>query len=102
MLISDMADALDDTEKLFARASAAIAEAARLAEESYIRRKSVGEGIRLMRSNARFYPKSVRFYSPADFMFRPGPPAPRWNEINGHGTIEDSDPISDPHVDSLG
>jgi len=27
-----MADALDDTEKLFARASSAIAEAARLAE----------------------------------------------------------------------
>jgi hypothetical protein len=94
-----MADAVDETEKLFARANAAIAEAARLAEESYVRRRSVGEGIRLMCFNARFYPKTVRFYSPADFLFRLGPPEPCQNEINRNGT-EEIDPIFAPHADS--
>jgi hypothetical protein len=65
-----MADAFDDTEKLFARASAAIAEATRLAEESLDWRKSLSERIRCMRTRAKFHPKSLRIYSPLDFMYR--------------------------------
>ena len=48
-----MADGLEETEKLFARANAAIAEATRLAEESYVRRKNLCEAIKLMISTKR-------------------------------------------------
>jgi hypothetical protein len=93
-----MVDSVDETEKLFARANAAIAEAARLAEESYIRRKSLSERIRLLRFKARFYAKTDRFYSPADFLLRLGPLEPRWNDING--TTGKGELIFDPHADS--
>src|SRR5690242_9186596 len=95
-----MADAVDETEKLLARANAAIAEAVRLAAESYVRRKRLSEGIRLMRFNARFSPKAVRVYSPSDFLFPPGPPGPRSSDSNGNGTLRKGEPIFDPHADS--
>jgi len=102
-----MVDAVDETEKLLARASAAIAEAARLAEESYHHRKSLGERIRFMRYNAAFYPKSLKIYSPLDFLAGVGPRKPYPNEIIGKGRIEtngdeliEGEPIFDPHVDS--
>jgi hypothetical protein len=96
-----MADAVDETERLFARANAAIAEAARLAEESFIQRKSLGERIRLMRLRAMFYPRTERIYLPTDFLFRLDPPQPCPNQISGNRTIEESNPIFDPHVDNL-
>jgi len=77
-----MADAVDESEKLFARANAAIAEAARLAEESFVQRKNLGERIRLMRLKAMFYPKTKRFYSPTDILFRLRPPEPRSKDTN--------------------
>lgn len=95
-----MADALEETDKLFARANAAIAEAARLAAESYVRRKNLCEGIRLMRFNARFYPKTVRFYSPTDFLFRLGPCEPGANGSDGNGELRGPLPIFDRHADS--
>lgn len=95
-----MADAVDETEKLFARANAAIAEAARLAKENYVQRKSLSEGIRLMRFNAVFYPKGRRFYSATDFLFRLGPPGACSNEPNANGPLETGRPIFDSRADS--
>jgi hypothetical protein len=95
-----MVDGVDETEKLLARANAAIAEAARLAEESYVRRKSLSEGIRLIRFNARFHPKTDRFYSPSDFLFRLGPRKPCSNNVNGNGTLEEGESIFDPRADN--
>jgi len=68
-----MADAPDQAAGLLARASAAIAEAKRLAEERDIWRKSIDERIMRMRSRATFHPKSLRIYSSVDFSYqRPG------------------------------
>lgn len=88
---------MNETEKLFARANAAIAEATRLAEESLDWRRTVGKGVRLMHIRARFYPKTLKFYSPLDFLFRVEP------RPNGASSgIEQGDPISDPRADSSG
>jgi hypothetical protein len=95
-----MADGLEETEKLFARANAAIAEATRLAEESYVRRKNLCEAIKLMRFKATFHPRTDRFYTPADFLFRVGPPEPCSKKVNGNGAPGECDPTFDPHADS--
>jgi hypothetical protein len=100
MLGFHMADGLEETEKLFARANAAIAEAARLAEESYVRRKSLCEAIRHMQFKARFRPKTDRFYTPADFLFRLGPTDPCSKKVNGNGASGECDIIFDPLADS--
>jgi len=63
-----MADAVDDTEKLFARASAAIAEARRLTEEGHVWRKTTNERVRRLHVRATFFPKSLRIFSLADFL----------------------------------
>ena len=85
-----MADAVDETEKLFARASAAIAEAARLAEESYGWRKRLDQGIRRMRFRAAFHPKSLRIYSPLDFLSRL-PPCEPPSDQTGHRQTEEGE-----------
>ena len=65
-----MTDAADETESLFARARAAIAEAERLAEESLNWRTSLDEGIRRMHLRAVFYPKTLQIYSPSGCLYR--------------------------------
>lgn len=73
-----MADALDDAEKLFARASAAIAEARRLTEEGRVWRKTTDERVRRLYFRATFFPKRLRIFSAADFLASAtAPPPPR-------------------------
>ena len=92
-----MADAAGETERLFARASAAIAEAERLAEECRHWQKIMAEGIRNTRFRAGFYPKSLKIYSPLDFSQRLRPGKPFSNE---NDDAEVMILISDPRADS--
>jgi hypothetical protein len=62
-----MAHALDDTDKLLARATAAIAESVRLLEENLSWQMNIRGGLRLMRLRANFKPKAHRLLSPLDF-----------------------------------
>jgi len=71
-----MADILDDTEKLLARATAAIAEATRLMEENRKWQAKMSAGLRRMHFSASFYPKTLRLFSPLDFPDRRTPYQP--------------------------
>lgn len=77
-----MADAAGETDRLFARASAAIAEAERLAEECLHWQKIMAEGIRNTRFRGRVCPESLKIYSPLDFSQRLRPCEPFSNEID--------------------
>lgn len=63
-----MADAFDATEKLITRATAAIAEAKRLADENRSLQEAANARLRRIYFRATFYPKSLRFYRPLDFL----------------------------------
>jgi hypothetical protein len=98
-----MADSVDDIQDLFARATAAISEAARLAEENLELRKNLGETIRCMHLRARFYPKSLNIYTPANplnlpkYQPRPHPP---FLKVDNSQESETTIPISDRRADS--
>ena len=66
-----MADALDECQKLIARATAAIAEAKRLVQENLGYQLQAEAKLKRMYFRASFHPKTVKLLSPLDF------PAPR-------------------------
>ncbi|MBV8700533.1 hypothetical protein [Bradyrhizobium sp.] len=71
-----MLGALDEFEKLFARADAAIAQARHLLEQNREWQRSTGTRVRQIYLRARFYPKSLKLYSPLDFPERRQPDQP--------------------------
>ena len=62
-----MANDQGDTEKLLARAAAAIAEAKQLLAKNVAWQAEIHYRLRLMITRTVFHPRSLRFYSPADF-----------------------------------
>jgi hypothetical protein len=79
-----MLSALDEFEKLFARADAAIAQARHLLEQNWEWQRSTGTQVRQMYLRARFYPKSLKLYSPLDF------PEPRQSDQPFPGQTDES------------
>jgi|SRR5690242_8633316 hypothetical protein len=71
-----MTDSLEDEDKLFARADAAIAEAKRLTEEIIKRHDEVHATLRRRRLRASFEPKAYRVLAPIDFPDRRRPYQP--------------------------
>jgi len=71
-----MAEALDETDALFARATAAIAEAKRLAEQSHEWQAKTFTRLRRLSFGSTFEPKSLKLYSPLDFPDRRRPYEP--------------------------
>jgi len=78
-----MADAPDATEKLFARAAAAMVDAQMLAARNRAWQAEVTFGMRRMIERTCFHPKSLTLYSPADFPVRATPDQPLGHDRDG-------------------
>ena len=71
-----MADALEKTDKLITRATAAISEAKRLTVESYELHRRAEARIRRLYFRASFHPKTIKLLSSLDFPDRRRPYRP--------------------------
>jgi len=83
-----MADALDDTEKLIARATAAITEAKRLSKENRDLLQRADARLRNLYFRSSFHPKTLRLLSPLDFPERRRAYQPFPNEYPAMTTVE--------------